>query len=113
MTSRRTVATVALVALLTIAAVAPATAVTIRGSGTRWRPSSVDINRGDRVLWRAVSGSHTVRAYGGNWTYSRSLSEGASVSRRFRQRGTFRFFCSIHGNVAGGACTGMCGRVLV
>lgn len=113
MTSRRNIATVALVGLLTIAAAAPATAVTIRGSGRQWRPARVNIDRGDRVRWRSASGNHNVRAYGGNWTYSRSLSEGASVSRRFRQRGTFRFFCSLHGSVTGGTCTGMCGRILV
>ena len=113
MTSRRNIATVALVGLLTIAAAVPATAVTIRGSGRQWRPARVNIDRGDRVRWRSASGNHNVRAYGGNWTYSRSLSEGASVSRRFRQRGTFRFFCSLHGSVTGGTCTGMCGRILV
>ena len=113
MPTRRIVLTVALAAGLAIGAAAPAAAVTIRGSGTRWRPSSVDIDRGDRVRWRAVSGTHTVRAYDGNWTFSERLSPGESASRRFRQRGTYRFFCSIHGNVAGGDCTGMCGRVRV
>jgi plastocyanin len=113
LTVRRIIATIAVTAAMLVAAATPSTAVTIRGSGTSWRPARVDIVRGDRVRWRAVSGTHTVRAYGGNWTYSRILSEGESVSRRFRQRGTYRFFCSIHGNVAGGTCTGMCGRVLV
>jgi plastocyanin len=113
MSTKRVVVAIAVAAGLTIGAVAPAAAVTIRGSGSRWRPSSVDIARGDRVRWRAVSGDHTVRAYGGNWSYSKRINEGESVSRRFRQRGTYRFFCSIHGNVSGGNCSGMCGRVLV
>jgi plastocyanin len=102
-----------LVAGVTVAAAAPSSAVTIRGSGNRWRPARVDIDRGDRVRWRAVSGTHIVRAYGGNWTFSERLSPGESTARRFRQRGTYRFFCSIHGNVAGGDCSGMCGRVRV
>jgi len=113
MTTRRIVVTVALAAGLAIGVVAPAAAVTVRGSGTRWRPSSVDIRRGDVVRWRAVSGRHTVRAYGGNWTFSKRINQGETVKKRFRQRGTYRFFCSIHGNVAGGSCTGMCGRVRV
>lgn len=113
MTTRRIVATVVLTAGLVIAAVAPAAAVTIRGSGTRWSPARVNIDRGDRVRWRAASGSHTVRAYGGNWTFSKQIDKGEVVSRRFRQRGTFRFFCSIHGTVTAGQCTGMCGRVRV
>ena len=86
--------------MLTVGAAAPVAAVTIRGDGTRWRPSSVDIARGDRVRWRAVLGNHNVRAYGGNWTYFRAINQGESVARRFRTRGTFRFFCSIHGDVA-------------
>jgi len=113
MTTRRIVVTITLAALLAIGAVAPATAVTIRGSGTQWRPARVNIDRGDRVRWRAASGNHTVRAYGGNWRFSRELAQGESVARRFRQRGTYRFFCSIHGSVSAGQCTGMCGRVRV
>ena len=113
MTMRRTLATLTVAVLLTVGAAAPVAAVTIRGEGTRWRPSSVDIARGDRVRWRAVLGNHNVRAYGGNWTYFRVIGQGESVARRFRTRGTFRFFCTIHGDVAAGQCTGMCGRVLV
>lgn len=110
---RRVVAMLALAVCTTIAAAAPASAATIRGSGTTWRPARVDIDRGDRVRWRAASGNHTVRAYGGNWTFRARIDQGESVSRRFRQRGTYRFFCSIHGSVSGGTCTGMCGRVRV
>jgi plastocyanin len=111
--TRRLVVGVALASTLTAATAIPASGATVRGSGTRWRPASVDIDRGDRVRWRAVSATHTVRAYGGNWTFSERLSAGESASRRFRQRGTYRFFCSIHGDVIAGNCTGMCGRVRV
>ena len=113
MTSRRVVATIVLTAGLVIAAVVPAAAVTIRGSGTRWSPARVNIDRGDRVRWRATSGNHNVRAYGGNWTFSKQLNQGEAASKRFRQRGSYRFFCSIHGDVVGGQCSGMCGRVRV
>lgn len=113
MTIWRVALTGLLAVCLTIVAATPAAAVTIRGSGTRWRPARVDIDRGDRVRWRAVSGNHTVRAYGGNWTFRERLDQGETVSRRFRQRGTYRFYCSIHGNVSGGTCSGMCGRVRV
>ena len=105
--------TAALAASITIATMIPAAAVTIGGSGSQWSPARVSIDRGDRVRWRAVSGTHTVRAYGGNWTFSERINGGESVSRRFRRSGTFRFFCSIHGDVSGGDCTGMCGRVRV
>lgn len=113
MVVRRIGVVVMLVAGLTIAAAAPAAAVTIRGSGTRWTPATVNINRGDRVRWRAVSGHHTVTAYGGNWSYNQQLHMGSSVSRRFSMSGTFRFYCRRHGSVSGGNCSGMCGKVRV
>jgi plastocyanin len=107
---------IGLVAVLVVgltAASAPASAVVVRGGGQRWRPSVVDADRRELVRWRSVSGIHTVRAYGGNWKYSKRIGPGESVQRRFKQRGTYRFFCSIHGRVVGGTCTGMCGRVRV
>lgn len=113
MRMRKMGVTAMLAAGVTIAAMSPAAAVTIRGSGTQWSPARVNIDRGDRVRWRAASGTHTVRAYGGNWTFSKRIAAGESVSHRFRRTGTYRFFCSIHGNVSGGDCTGMCGRVRV
>jgi plastocyanin len=110
---RRIGIVVVLVFALNVTAAASAAAVTVKGSGSRWRPNVVDVDRRERVRWRAVSGTHTVRAYGGNWSYSKRIGPGESVKRRFRTRGTYRFFCSIHGSVTGGTCTGMCGRVLV
>jgi plastocyanin len=110
---RRVGVVAVLVAGLSIAAMVPAAAVTVKGSGTRWRPSTVNIDRRDLVRWRAVSGAHVVRAYGGNWTFSKRIGPGELVKRRFRTRGTYRYVCTIHGDVVGGNCTGMCGRVLV
>ena len=107
----------ALLAVVFVTALAgSAQAVVIRGSladGGRWRPARVRIDRGDRVVWRAVEGDHNVRAYGGNWSYVRDLPEGERVGKTFRARGRFKFFCSIHGDVVGGDCSGMCGRVRV
>jgi plastocyanin len=106
-----------LVLLLVATLAEPAQAVVrIRGVsdyGGRWRPRRAEAARGERVVWRAVSGDHDVLAYGGNWTFFRDLPQGTSVSRRFRSRGTYRFYCSIHGTVVGGVCDGMCGRVVV
>lgn len=113
MNTRAVASTLAIVAVLASAPAAAADTATVRGKGRVWRPAKVRIDRGDRVRWRAVSGTHTVRAWGGNWSFSDRLRPGESTARRFRSRGTFRFFCSIHGSVAGGVCSGMCGRVRV
>ena len=45
--------------------------------------------------------------------YFRSIPNGTSVKRTFNRRGTFRFYCTIHGNLVNGACSGMCGSIVV
>jgi plastocyanin len=97
--------------------IADAVTVGVRGvfNGTRyvWTPKVRSITRGTTVRWRAVEGSHTVKSRSANWTYFRNLSTGASVARTFNRRGTFRYYCTIHGHVSNGVCTGMCGSIVV
>ncbi len=89
-------------------------AVIVRGAGRSWSPATVTISRGGAVRWRATSGSHFVRAYGGNWTYAHSLPAGSTTpARTFNRAGTYRFYCTIHGSVVGGVCSGMCGKIVV
>jgi plastocyanin len=89
-------------------------ATIVRGRSMRWRPATVKVDRGQAVKWRAVDTHHTVRSYGTNWTYSAHLAAGTSTPpRTFNRRGTFRFYCTVHGSVSGGVCTGMCGKVVV
>ncbi len=102
----------AVAVLLTSAGVASAVIV-IKARAERWSPTSVSISRGSVVKWRAVSGDHNIKAYGGNWSYFRTLPSGSSRSRTFSSAGTFRFYCTLHASVSGGSCSGMCGRVVV
>jgi plastocyanin len=88
-------------------------ATRIEASGTSWSPTRVSIHVGQRVRWIAVSGNHTIHSYGGNWSYSRTLDQGTSRRRTFGSTGVFKFYCTIHGSVSGGICSGMCGRVRV
>jgi plastocyanin len=93
---------------------AASAATIVRGSSMRWRPAKVTIARGGAVKWRAVDTHHTVRSYGSNWTYSKHLAAGTSTApRTFKRRGTYRFYCTVHGSVSGGVCSGMCGKVVV
>jgi plastocyanin len=113
---KRVLLVVAVVAVVALANIALAGRAVIRGSGNDWSPRRVTVDRGSRVVWRATSGTHDVNAYGGNWTFSSddiSPSGDPTVARRFRRTGTFRFFCNFHGDVVGGVCSGMCGRVRV
>lgn len=116
---RKSIAALALAVGLTLGTSGMADAVTVgvRGvfNGTRyvWSPKARTITRGTIVRWRSVDGSHTVRSRGANWSYFRNLPLGASVARTFNRRGTFRYYCTIHGSISNGVCTGMCGRIVV
>jgi len=97
--------------------VADAVTVGVRGifNGTRfvWSPTTRTIVPGTTVRWRAVDGSHNVRSRSPNWSFFRNLPLGTSVARTFNRRGTFRYYCTIHGKVVNGVCSGMCGRIVV
>lgn len=89
-------------------------ATLVRGSSFRWRPAKVSIARGGAVRWKAVDAHHTVKSYGANWSFFKDIPMGTTTSARtFKKRGTFRFYCTIHGSVTGGTCSGMCGKVVV
>ena len=83
-------------------------------SGNAWNPAKTTVTRGSRVTWRNPTyQDHPIVAYGGNWSFSKSLSHGGSVSRTFNSAGTFKFRCTLHSYMSGGVCHGMCGRVVV
>ena len=84
-------------------------------NGTRyvWSPRVRNVARTTTVRWRAVDGNHNVKSRSANWNYFRSIPNGTSVKRTFNRRGTFRFYCTIHGAVANGVCSGMCGSIVV
>ena len=86
---------------------------TVKGIGTSWSPTIVRISKGDAIRWKAVSGTHTVTAYGANWRFDRSLATGDVVRRTFKHEGTFRFRYRIHSTLVNGVCSGMCGKVVV
>jgi plastocyanin len=109
----------ALTAGLTLGTSGAADAVTVgvrgifNGSRYVWSPKTRSIVPGTTIRWRAVDGSHNVKSRGSNWSYFRSLPSGAAVARTFNRRGTFRYYCTIHGSVTNGVCSGMCGRIVV
>ena len=79
-----------------------------------WRPAVREIHKGDKVVWRNPSDRlHNVTAYGGNWNKSSMLPPGGSTGKRFRKRGTYKYYCTLHGDVDNGQCEGMCGKVVV
>ncbi|HET9672031.1 MAG TPA: hypothetical protein VFQ40_04200 [Actinomycetota bacterium] len=113
---RAVAALVVSAAVLLPSGVASADTVWVRGlfdGGYVWKPKTRSIAVGTTVRWKAVEGNHNVRSRGSNWSFARSLPEGTSVARTFNRRGTFRYYCTIHGSVQNGVCSGMCGRIVV
>jgi plastocyanin len=96
----------------------PAFADTVRVRGLFdgsyvWRRKTTSIATGDTIRWKAVEGSHNVQSRGSNWSFFRNLPQGNSVTRTFNRGGTYKYYCTIHGDVAGGVCSGMCGQIVV
>jgi plastocyanin len=79
----------------------------------KWKPKLAEVTPGTRVIWRAVDGNHTVTSYGGGWSKNTAIAEGERTRFRFNNNGTFKYFCTIHGNVVDGVCSAMCGKVRV
>ena len=125
MSMRRMRTSLVLVAFLILTVVAATGAVakgrqtptratkTVKGIVSHWSPTTVRISTGDTIKWKAVSGTHTVTAYGGNWHFNHGLATGQVEDRRFSHTGTFRFRCTIHSTLTNGVCSGMCGKVVV
>jgi plastocyanin len=94
-------------------------AVTVAPFVGAFRPATTSVTAGTRVVFRAVSGRHTVTSYSANWSINRTIDANpatvtpASVAFRFRRTGAFRFRCLFHSTLVAGTCDGMCGRVIV
>ena len=107
------------IALVTMFAMAPAanSAVVVKGStttsGSHWKPKITDVAKGTKVVWKAVSGTHTVTSYSKNWSKNVTISTGQQTSFTFNSAGTYRFRCKFHSTLTNGVCSGMCGKIVV
>ena len=65
-----------------------------------FQPGRITIARGTRVRWvNQGSRTHTTTSNTGAW--DRTLPAGESFTRRFGQRGRFRYHCTIHSSMTG------------
>jgi len=110
----RTVLTIAvsLLMVLTLSGSAQA-AVVIKNSGNSFRPARVSVDKGTRVVWRIVSGLHTVTSTSPNWFKNTTLSAGQSTAKTFKRSGVYKFRCTFHSTFSNGVCSGMCGKIRV
>jgi plastocyanin len=80
----------------------------------RWRPASLSVAKGSKVVWRMVDGTHNVTATSNNWNKSSgNLAQGARTGFTFKKNGTFKYRCTLHSTLSNGKCSGMCGKVIV
>ena len=83
-------------------------------SGYRWHPASVSVGKGAKVVWKnPTTVTHTVTAYTKNWSKKVTIKKGQSTSFTFKNAGTYKYYCTIHGQLVNGVCSGMCGKVVV
>jgi len=107
-----------LVTVLILGTVASAATFRVRArfanGDYRWRPKTLEVPTGSRVVWRIIDGRHNVTSYSDNWSKSTgTLRAGDRTSHTFDDGGTYRYSCTIHSTLNAGTCIGMCGRVLV
>jgi plastocyanin len=78
---------------------------TVKADDFDFEPGRVTIDVGDKVTWRNVEGRHTVTLRNGK--YDKVIDGDDKVSRKFRNAGTFRYYCRFH------TAQGMKGKVIV
>jgi plastocyanin len=97
-------ALVAIAALAMGAVVAPAAAgpeghaakvgAKVKVKNFEYVPKRVRIRSGRRVVWKSTEGTHTVTIKGTK--FDKTISGGDRVTKRFRKRGRYRYFCRFH-----------------
>jgi plastocyanin len=81
-----------------VLAVAPATAggggAKVKVDNYSFSPQKVKVGKGGKVTWKNVEGKHTVTFKDGN--FDKVLKGDEKVSRKFKDRGTFKYICRFH-----------------
>jgi plastocyanin len=105
---RRILTFVAATALALAITAGPATGAgtTVRAKNFKFVAKTVTIQKGSKVTWKNVEGRHTVTFK--DLAFDKVISANKpTVSKTFRQTGTFRYFCRFHKQL------GLRGKVIV
>ena len=82
------------------------TARVVRATNFDFKLKTLTIQKGTKVTWKNVEGSHTVTFK--TLAFDKTISpDRKTVSKTFRAKGTFRYFCRFHKSL------GMTGKVVV
>ncbi len=80
-------------------------AVTVTIRGFKFKPSTVRISKGDKVVWANLDDvKHTATSRGRFSTGK--IRPGKAISVKFTSRGTFRYHCTIHPEMTGKVVVG-------
>jgi len=99
-------ATAVALGLLAAPAGAGVTPKVVKAVNFEFKPKNLTIAKGTKVTWKNVSGKHTVTFKTLNYDKTISANH-KTVSKTFRQKGTFRYICRFHKSL------GMTGKIIV
>jgi plastocyanin len=95
--------------LVTIGRGAPASAaptatasssVTVNIKKFKYKPPTIEINPGDRVVWVNLDKVKHTATKGGSFTTGK-IKPGEAVAVRFGSKGTYRYHCTLHEEMFG------------
>jgi plastocyanin len=108
------IAGIAALLLLTIGDRTPASAsqtatasksVTVTIKGFKFKPGTIDIDKGDRVVWANLDSVKHTATRRGSFTTGK-IKPGKAVAVRFSAKGTYRYHCTLHPEMTGKVVVG-------
>ena len=74
---------------------------TVAVKNNSFSPSTVSINKGDKVTWKWTQGGvpHNVTPSSGAAGSATSSKKGFTFTKTFSKSGTFKYVCTIHSNM--------------
>jgi plastocyanin len=79
--------------------------VTVSMKNFLFAPKTVNISRGDRVVWANTSSRPHTATKGGSFD-TRIVRSGKAAAVRFNGKGTYRYICSLHPQMTGKVIVG-------
>ena len=74
--------------------------VNVSIKGFKYKPGTIDINKGDRVVWTNFDSVKHTATRGGSFTTGK-IKPGGAVAVRFGAKGTYRYHCTLHPEMTG------------
>ena len=74
--------------------------VTVNIKDFKYKPPTIDINPGDRVVWVNLDKVKHTATKGGSFTTGK-IKPGNAVAVKFGSKGTYRYHCTLHEDMFG------------